>query len=230
MEEPNYTKCSLDELLDVERNIEKEKYPERYAEVLRQIELRKKGVGPQYPSYLTPSTVHAEVSPYYKYHTFWRRFFAILLDGLILTPVLLLIGFGAANASSLLVEFLWLAIYSSTGLVYTIGMHSFCGQTIGKMITGVTVLSLDETKLSFKQACFRDILPILIWSVNLYVYYLVAFSNLPEEEIVEKLTYVILATYVLLVWGVLELITMLFHKKRRAIHDFIAGSVVVKNR
>ena len=32
----------------------------------------------------------------------------------------------------------------------------------------------------------------------------------------------------LLIWGLLEILAMLTNRKRRAIHDFIAGTVVVK--
>ena len=35
-----------------------------------------------------------------------------------------------------------------------------------------------------------------------------------------------IGVYGLLAWFLLELVTMLFNPKRRAVHDFIAGSVV----
>ena len=43
---PDYDGYTLDELLDVERNIDRERYPERYQEVLAQIARRRAGEGP----------------------------------------------------------------------------------------------------------------------------------------------------------------------------------------
>ena len=44
---PDYETCTLEELIDVERHIDKEKYPERYEEVLRHIRRRKIGIKPR---------------------------------------------------------------------------------------------------------------------------------------------------------------------------------------
>ena len=40
--------------------------------------------------------------------------------------------------------------------------------------------------------------------------------------------YTMVLSYFLCVWLLLEYITMLFSQKRRAIHDIIAGSVVIR--
>jgi uncharacterized RDD family membrane protein YckC len=48
----------------------------------------------------------------------------------------------------------------------------------------------------------------------------------PTEEVLNN--YDNFTLIVALVWILLELITMLANKKRRAIHDFIAGSVVIR--
>ena len=42
MSEIDYQRCTLQELLDVKENINRDQYPERYTEVLRQISLREK--------------------------------------------------------------------------------------------------------------------------------------------------------------------------------------------
>ena len=42
-----YEKCTLEELLDVEKHIDKEKYPERFLEVQQRISERNQGIGPK---------------------------------------------------------------------------------------------------------------------------------------------------------------------------------------
>ena len=47
MGKPDYSRCSLDELLDVKQHINRERYPERYADLLRHIELIESGQAPE---------------------------------------------------------------------------------------------------------------------------------------------------------------------------------------
>jgi hypothetical protein len=46
MNEPDYGTMTLSELRDVERHVDRDAYPERHAEVQRQITLREQGIGP----------------------------------------------------------------------------------------------------------------------------------------------------------------------------------------
>ena len=106
-------------------------------------------------------------------------------------------------------------------------MHGAYGQTLGKMITSVKVLDLSENKLSYKQAALRDIVPLLDWPIGIYGSYQASFGGLGFAEEFTSLPMIIYFS-ILFGWALLEIITMLFNKKRSAIHDFIAGSVVVK--
>lgn len=54
-----------------------------------------------------------------------------------------------------------------------------------------------------------------------------AYGGISEMELAELRTYQVII-YSWSAWAVSELVTMLLDKKRRALHDFIAGSVVVK--
>lgn len=224
---PNYEECSLRELLDVERNIDKEEYPERYEEVLRQIQIRRER-GESGSSFRFASNAEIEDYPTnFKYQTFWRRFWALNIDGLIFAPITfayIWIWYVDVKGFPL---FLWILTSSAAQIVYFILMHAAFGQTIGKMITRVIVLDVSESKLSYKQAVLRDIVPVLVWPLNIHWAYMMAYSRLSEEELVTLFSHQIVS-YSLMVWTMLELITMLLNKKRRALHDFIAGSVVIK--
>ena len=162
-----------------------------------------------------------------KYQTFWRRFFAIFVDGLIFLPLGFVDKWVVSSGVSELPLFLWMVVMSSIGIAYSVGMHGTFGQTFGKMATKVIVLDVSEIKLSYKQAALRDIVPILTWPLNFYVAYQVAFAGVTNEELVQSPVAVAIFAS-LFGWMVLELVTMLFNNKRRAIHDFIAGSVVIK--
>ena len=78
-----------------------------------------------------------------------------------------------------------------------------------------------ECPITFKQALLRDAIPAV-----LIVCLLTAgtFSTITGDESLIFWVFAVLAT-----WFLLELITMLFNKKRRALHDFIAGTVVVRS-
>ncbi len=224
---PNYEECSLAELLDVERNIDKEKYGDRYQEVLRQIQLKRLKGESEYDSPFPADSDLNSSSPYYRYQTFWRRFWALFIDGLVFTPVSLLHVWIVSTQAKGLPLFLWILTSSAAHVLYFILMHAAFGQTIGKMITRVIVIDVHETKLSYRQAVLRDIVPLIVWPLNFHWAYLMAYGGISETELAQLRTYQVVM-YSWGAWAILELVTMLLNRKRRALHDFIAGSVVVK--
>ena len=107
-------------------------------------------------------------------------------------------------------------------------MHGKYGQTIGKMVCKVKVLDISETKLSYGQAVLRDIILILILvPFSICIRYQAAFSEAgtkgSSDIPASKFFFMVLFG-----WIILDIITMLFNDKCRAMHDYIAGSVVVK--
>ena len=163
-----------------------------------------------------------------KYHTFWNRFLAIFIDGMILKPLEWMDAHVLSGAIDSLGIMAWGLFYSVIGIVYYVAMHVRYGQTIGKTIAKVKVLDVsEEGYLSIKQACLRDILPILLVPISIYIYIQFAFYNQTWEGLGES-SWFLYFGFAMFGWVLLEMISMLFNDKRRAIHDFIAGSVVVK--
>ena len=224
---PDYEECSLSELLDVERNIDREKYPERYQEVLRQIRLRREKGESESDPLFPVETDEDGSSPYYKYRTFWRRFWALFIDGLVFIPLSLVQVWVMFSGITGLPLFLWLLVSSGAYIFYSISMHAAFGQTIGKMVTRVVVLDVRESKLRLRQAVMRDIVPLLTWPLSIHWAYLEAFGGLSQAELASLWTNQA-ASYTMGIWTLLELATMLLNRKRRAFHGFIAGAVVVK--
>jgi len=108
-------------------------------------------------------------------------------------------------------------------------MHGKLGQTLGKMATRVKVLDISEGQLTMPQAIRRDIIPL---SLNLIYIVLQAPKILSGLNIMDPKTLKFDVSFYLMIfsgtgWFWAEVVTMLFNKKRRAVHDFIAGSVVI---
>ena len=164
-----------------------------------------------------------------KYQTFWPRFAASMIDGIILMPLayfaVLIRNYAEFTPPFLLL--IWRVSYSMAPYTYSILLHGKYGQTVGKMITKVRVLDLSEEPLSMVQAIRRDIIPLVLT-------FIVLFMDSPRilsgKDILNVESYALSAAFMLIEsgWGLTELITMLISNKRRALHDFIARSVVVR--
>jgi uncharacterized RDD family membrane protein YckC len=186
-----------------------------------------------------------------RYFTFWRRLGASLFDSLMLLPV----SYFAAKYIDLndpLTYFIWTALPVLAFIVYNVMLTGMAGQTIGKIIMGIKVLDLDEQSVvGIKRAFYRESVYFTIEIVGLLVIGYQAFVNgsISSEMTTTVVNHsveagnasgsissgtsitvnsVFVATHYC--WIALELITMLFNSKRRAIHDFLASSVVISLR
>lgn len=177
-----------------------------------------------------------------RYQTFWRRYGASCVDAAILAPAHTAIALVAYAALSTLSDWRWIAAGEVAGfatLVYSIVMHARGGQTIGKMATGIRVISArDGEPISPAQALLREVPNIAIWVITTALLW-----NFLEKDISQivwqtpdgqvhadrgALVAVGLAVSVGLLWTGLEALTMLTNLRRRSIHDFLAGTVVVQ--
>ena len=163
-----------------------------------------------------------------KYQTGLRRFIAIFIDSLILLPLDSLANIIWQFKLPVEAFFIWASIYSISYVFYFIIMHAVFGQTIGKWVCKVKVVdNASENRITYKQAILRDIVPFLLIPYSIYIYGSSYSAWLSDETIVQaKFDYIL--TFALYGWAWLEIITMLMNKKRRAAHDFIAGTVVIK--
>jgi uncharacterized RDD family membrane protein YckC len=169
-----------------------------------------------------------------QYQTFWPRVGASFIDTAIFYPFDLIarLVIYTLHPSLFLIIF-WDQFYTWAWVAYSILMHGYKGQTLGKMVCKVRVLDITENKLSLSQAFMRDIVLIISnFIFSLYILFnssiyikLVTSNNFIEDFSAFPIWFRVLAM-MSFIWTLLEIITMLTNKKRRAIHDFIAGSVV----
>jgi len=162
-----------------------------------------------------------------KYSTFWLRFAAGLLDGLIMMPVGWICG-ALMHSPWLPIRFVSGAVNDCFPLAYSIWMHGKYGQTLGKMSCGVIVLDISEQPLTMKQAVLRDIFGLTFlligWVIEIHDS---IFGPALSQAGPISVTVMVLGYSALGLFGV-EVLTMLTNRKRRALYDFIAGSVVIQ--
>jgi len=165
-----------------------------------------------------------------RYDNFFRRLVAAIIDSMILGL------FGFLLDLFLITEILWLAmlvgfIRMVLPYAYSISMHTEYGQTLGKMAMSIKVIHKDEScEIKFGQALMRDIVPvILIFTILAYeVLPPMNVENFPNaENFVNMMPWLVL-TFLSFMWFFIELVSMLFDERKRAIHDLIAKTVVVK--
>lgn len=166
------------------------------------------------------------------FKTGWRRFWAVIFDAIILfavmAPLALLIEDGREDNLALLA-----ALDYATTLItifYYILMHAAWGQTLGKMITGVRVVkNSDLSPIAFRHALLRDVIPLVVFLAGIVLVNFMDIGIADNKAATLQAPPIVVAIVLLqFLWPALELLTMLFNLRRRAIHDFIAGTVVIR--
>ncbi len=173
-----------------------------------------------------------------EYAGFWRRFGAYWIDVVVLLP---LVGITyLLGEQSRLFYLYWLV----PGLLISLWFHLYLvaryGGTPGKLLLRTRIAMVDGSAITAKAATLRYSV-LFALTVLASIAMAMGVLNMTNEEyfslgyvarsqrLVESAPAWYKAVAILTqiwVWG--EFITMLFNKRRRAVHDFIAGTVVVK--
>jgi uncharacterized RDD family membrane protein YckC len=156
-----------------------------------------------------------------------------MIDGLVFHPVMWLDQWvwKAIAAPTVLVA--WFIVASVSMLAYSIILHGLFGQTLGKKFTGVKVFDVSGQRLSVRQAVFRDsvLLVLVLFGVAVDLPTVMTGSN-PYDPTTFSLSKLSLLQQIPLwgsfVWFLVEVVSMLANAQRRAVHDLIAGSVVMR--
>ena len=173
-----------------------------------------------------------------EYGGFWRRFGASLLDGLIASPVtvgLLALLYFTRNAY--VYSFLPSILFS---LFYYVWLVERYGGTPGKRILGMRISMVDGTRVTRTAALIRN-LPMLIFTVLTGIAEILATFSLGDVEfeslgILGKITALQAVeppwnkplSFVLMGWFVVGAIVLISNPRKRAVHDFLARTMVVR--
>jgi uncharacterized RDD family membrane protein YckC len=162
-----------------------------------------------------------------------ERIMASLIDGLIFLPILFLDRSIGQMTQSQVVIFLYFLVSWQLGWPYSTLLHGYRGQTLGKMHKKIQVVRVTNgSGISYGRAALRDlpIIALMIAGTLIWVYANIAwFGGWYSEQhdaIVQKVYWLIACCNV--GWVLLECVSMLVHPQRRAIHDLIAGTIVVQ--
>jgi uncharacterized RDD family membrane protein YckC len=123
--------------------------------------------------------------PDYKFAGFWMRFWAYLLDSvvigsinrIIVYPIFRMFDLSLSEAN------MFAPVSIITAIVfyaYFVLMTKYLGQTLGKMVFGLKVVSLNDEKLNWSTIMFREWIGRFISGTILILYIVVGF--LPKKQ------------------------------------------------
>lgn len=160
-----------------------------------------------------------------KYQTFFLRFVALLIDSFIMLPLFVFDQWFREAEFPHLFFYFWIPLSSLVFPIYSITMNAKFGQTLGKMWVKVKVVDVLEKPISLHQAILRDT-PQLIFNTAAIVIGIIA---LPYDENAAEMMYAFgIFNVVAGIWGMADIMVFLLNDRRRALHDLIAGTIVVK--
>lgn len=174
------------------------------------------------------------------YSKVWRRMAALCVDFIILSPLFVISIVGDGNFR--LFKIYWFLPVNILCYFYYVYLPYRFGGTPGKRILGLRMLRVNGEPLKYREVILRFLifwLPGLgvsvagmmaVWSLTDAQYFSAA-SALGRSHLV---TMAMPSWYnpLTVVWGMFLWVdwgAMLMNKKRRALHDFIAGTVVVRD-
>jgi uncharacterized RDD family membrane protein YckC len=162
-----------------------------------------------------------------KYRTGLKRIWAAIVDGIVFMPFLLVNRFLISPTTNEYLIIGWQTFSVFIPIFYSIISHYKYGQTIGKWVAGIKVLDISETKnINIRQSILRDSFYLTIELIGFFYFLFMVVKN--EDTSYFMVGFNEFADTPFFIWTLLELITMLTNKKRMAIHDFLAKSVVVR--
>ena len=174
------------------------------------------------------------------YAGFWKRFGAATVDLLVFIPFIFIVHY--LKGISIGIAMITVIIYSTLSSMYTIYFHYRFGATLGKMAVGIKVALPNGSAIGLKQAILRSSVD-LGFALFIIIAQIIALSNVDPEQYlsagwIERSRYIVplfpawygVVAVGFRVWYWSELLVLLFNKRKRAIHDFIAGTVVIQQQ
>ena len=176
-----------------------------------------------------------------KYAGFWRRLGAFLLDISIVMPLTTAITIWGENLSQnfhtyYLIPFLLFTLW------YDVHLVKVYGGTPGKLILKIKVRKLDGSTVTYKEAFIRHSINIILYclfsvacivginSINPDVYHSLNWIERSKEIQLHIPNWNTPLEYIMDAWIISEFIVLLTNKRRRSIHDYMAGTVVLFER
>jgi len=174
------------------------------------------------------------------YAGFWKRLGAYLIDLLIILPI----GFGIAYLTGLDKNAYYYTFIPSLLLFsfYNIYLVKVYGGTPGKLIVGIKIINANGNNVGYVEATKRYFIDILLalFSGAVMIYSLsvisedtfLSLSFIERSKELKAINPTLNSVHVWLanIWVWSEFIVLLTNPRKRAIHDYIGGTVVIKEK
>jgi uncharacterized RDD family membrane protein YckC len=172
-----------------------------------------------------------------KYASFWQRFAAHWIDLFVLLIPVLTLGWLSSLSKTLA-----LICVLPQGLLfwsYTWQWHARTGQTIGKRSMGIRVVRVDGARIGQLEAFRRSSVDLTLAVASMTLLFLglaavpatelSSLGWLQQQQRIQQVHPVLQQWlfYVSQAWYWSEVVVMLFNARRRAIHDYLGGTVVI---
>lgn len=173
-----------------------------------------------------------------EYGGFWVRAGALIVDGILYSPIFMLSvwSFGRHReiyyATHVFNYLAWILL--------SICLVKWKGGSPGKLLFGLRIVAVDLKPIGWKEAWLRESVLLVSGIVSAMLYFSAVsklsdaeFLGLDHERLWQRIDELggiplqvdVWFTYL---WTASEMVILLTNRKRRALHDFIAGTVVVK--
>ncbi|MGE0598460.1 MAG: RDD family protein [Dehalococcoidia bacterium] len=173
-----------------------------------------------------------------RYKTFWRRFGALLIDGVVIQCAFVASLIFVLEAAAV-VSFRWPNLFGyslitwyfgfwAVAQTYFVGMHAAYGRTLGKAATGISVvMAATHQRPGMADAFLRNGPWIALNMALLTVPVFIVSGEVSGFAAAVTRSAVNVAFWALLL---AELAAMLRDPHGRALHDRLAGTIVVKSK
>jgi len=187
-----------------------------------------------------PSELKPDVEGVPRYGGFWRRVGAQLADFLVMSPIFVVTYFGVQYSKMF---YVWSFVPSLLfALFYQVWLVRRFGGTPGKRALDMRIALQDGGAITAKAALLRYSVIGILTVIQSFAL-LVATRHVSDDSYyglgyLEKAQVLTAAAPVYYTWDVVAIqlwmiavaITMLCNRRRRTLHDFIAGTVVLHER
>jgi uncharacterized RDD family membrane protein YckC len=170
---------------------------------------------------------------------FWRRIFAYLIDMIVTLPLVGLMVYFSDKTR--LFNLYWLVPGTLFGLWFSVYLVVRYGGTPGKVIMKIRIAMLDGSPVTYKAAMLRYsvlftlslissiFFAISALSISDQLYFSLGYTqrSLLFVQMAAPWTSICMTLIQIWTWG--EFVSMWTNRRKRAIHDFIASTVVIRS-
>ena len=163
-----------------------------------------------------------------QYETRLKRLWAAVVDAIVFMPFLLIGSqiYSWTENNTILIS--WTLFTTFCPVAYNIILNYKYGQTVGKWVAGVKIVDVSEVKnINLRQAIIRISFHLGIILTGLFYCSYQAIRT-GEVDYLFNNYYTVFGNIPAITLFLVEFVCLMTNPKRRALHDFIAGSTVVR--